>query len=45
MDSYEDCEIMADLMDDEMLKQIDDEDLRGLIQQMRKMHLEVRRIN
>lgn len=36
---------MADLMDDEMLKQIDDEDLRGLIQQMRKMHLEVRRIN
>jgi hypothetical protein len=45
VDTYEECEIMADLMDDEMLKQIDDEDLRGLIQQMRKMHLEVRRTN
>lgn len=45
VDSYEECEIMADLMDDDMLKQIDDEDLRGLIQKMRRMHLEVRRFN
>jgi hypothetical protein len=45
VDSYEECEIIADLMDDEMVKQIDDEDLRELIQQMRRMYLEVRRIN
>lgn len=45
MDSFEECEIIADLMDDEMVMQIDDEDLRGLIQKMRRMHLEVRRIN
>jgi hypothetical protein len=45
MDAYEECEIMADLIDDDMVKLMDDEDLRGLIQQMRKVHLEVRRIN
>lgn len=45
VEAYERCEIISDLMDDEMLKQVDDEELREILQEMRRMHVEVRRMN
>ena len=45
IDSYENCEVMADLMDEPLVKEIQDEGLRKLIVEMRKLHREVRRAN
>ncbi|MBM5804563.1 MAG: hypothetical protein FJZ49_00590 [Candidatus Verstraetearchaeota archaeon] len=45
VEAYERCEIISDLMDDEMLRQVDDEELRKILQEMRRLHVEVRRMN
>jgi hypothetical protein len=45
VEAYERCEIISDLMDDEMLKKVDDEELRKILQEMRRLHVEVRRMN
>lgn len=40
--AYEDCEIITDLMDEDMLNQINDQDFRRLLHDMRRLHSEVR---
>ena len=45
IDAYEDCEIITDLMDNDVLDEIDDQDFRRLLEDMRRLHSEVRRIN
>jgi hypothetical protein len=45
VDLYEDCEIIADLIDDEAVKTIEDERFRALIAEMRRLHSEMRRMN
>ncbi|MDD1766816.1 MAG: hypothetical protein LUQ00_02740 [Candidatus Methanomethyliaceae archaeon] len=44
-DEYEDCEIISDLMDDEMMKHIEDEEFRRVLWEIRRLHVEVRRMN
>jgi hypothetical protein len=45
VEAYERCEIISDLMDEDMLKQVDDEELRKILLKMRRMHMKVRRMN
>jgi hypothetical protein len=45
VEEYEDCEIISDLMDDEMMKHIEDEEFRRVLWEIRRLHVEVRRMN
>jgi hypothetical protein len=45
VDEYEACEIISDLMEDDMIKYIEDKELRMVLQEMRRLHVEVRRMN
>jgi len=45
VDAYEDCEVIADLMNEDVLNEINDQDFRKLLQDMRRLHSEVRRMN
>jgi len=45
IDAYEDCEIITDLIDEDILNQINDQDFRKLLHNMRRLHSEVRRMN
>ena len=45
IEKYEECEIISDLMDGEILRSIDDETLRKILVKMRALHSEVRRMN
>lgn len=45
IDAYENCEIITDMMDEDVLNEINDQDFRKLLQDMRRLHSEVRRMN
>jgi len=45
INQYEECEIISDLLDGELLRYMTDEELRKIIQKMRDLHVEVRRMN
>ena len=42
---YEECEIIVDLMDDDIINEVEDEAFRNILRQMRVLHLEVRKMN
>ncbi len=45
VEKYENCEIISDLLNNEMLGLIEDLDLRKVIRQMRNLHREIRKEN
>lgn len=45
IDAYENCEIITDMMDEDVLNEINDQDFRKLLQDTRRLHSEVRRMN
>jgi hypothetical protein len=45
IDEYEDCEIISDLMDDDMISHVEDGEFRRVLQEMKRKHLEIRRMN
>jgi hypothetical protein len=42
---YEECEIIVDLMDDEVINEVEEEEFRNILRRMRVLHLEVRKMN
>ena len=45
VDAYEDCEIIADLMDESTIAKVNDAHLRSTLMEMRRLHADIRLMN